>query len=495
MTQNSFEKQIREKLSQTEINPSDGLLDAIFETRAANAKPFLGLGYTKFFIMAAVVAVTAGIWYFNADESKSTTQLASQNSQTQTPDNSTNSQANSDGNNNKNSSVEKPALVDNNGNSNEATASAVTPKSNTKGNNSSPSNSRIPRDKSQKQMASVNDVDAVKNNFVKPVANTRNNKPSKWNGENADVNAYFNVDAPNRPIIDHAIHNGNSHLFVYESVDPAVLANEGLRYSSTSNVQKLDHNFDFEAASMVEKSKNGLTLRGNHSYPLFVDVLYSPTFTKVSHAKDESFDFRSMNRNNINQQFGLRVSTPVFGKFTAFAGLNLLNLNTNYNGTFNYQEQGEVIRKNITYINDPIKGVITVVKYDTSVQTLNKSKNLDFKNTYSVFRMPIGLAYNFGIKKFDFAINASADLNLIAHSTVYTQLTETQTANYTTQSKFLNLGAGLSFMAAYQLSPKFKLIAEPGVSYMCLNADKTGFARTERVLNYTTSVGLRYSLF
>ncbi len=494
MTQNSFEKQIREKLSQTEVNPSDGLLDAIFEARAANARPFLGLGYTKFFIMAAVVAVTAGIWYFNADESKSTTQIASQNTQSQSPNQSDNNVANANANKNGNANAENLASNESNG-ANSEDLTAIKPNIKANNNAASNQNNKKHTSTSQHQMAKADNVNAVKNTFVKPTANRKFDKPSKWNGENADVNAYFNVDAPNRPIIDHAVHNGNSHLFVYESVDPAILANEGLRYSSTSNVQKLNYNFDFEAASMVEKSKNGLALKGNHSYPLFVDVLYSPTYTKVAHAKDESFDFSSMNRNSLNQQFGIRVSTPVFGKFTVFAGINLLNLNTNYNGTFKYQEQAEVIHKRITYINDPLKGVITVVKYDTATELQNKSKDLNFKNTYSVFRMPIGLAYNFGIKKFDFAINASADINAITHSTVNTQLTEAQTANYTTQSKFLNIGAGLSFMAAYQLSPKFKLIAEPGVSYMRLNANRTGFARTERVLNYTTSIGLRYSLF
>ena len=86
MMDNSFEKQIRDKVNQAEVSPADGLLDAIFEKRAARPKPFLGLGYTKLFLLTAVVAITASVWFFNAKDSGSQETLSANPQSEQTSD-------------------------------------------------------------------------------------------------------------------------------------------------------------------------------------------------------------------------------------------------------------------------------------------------------------------------------------------------------------------------------------------------------------------------
>jgi hypothetical protein len=59
----------------------------------------------------------------------------------------------------------------------------------------------------------------------------------------------------------------------------------------------------------------------------------------------------------------------------------------------------------------------------------------------------------------------------------------------------MNMGAGLSFMSAYRISPRFRLIAEPGVHYMNLKGAQTGNIFNEKIYNFTGSIGLRYSIF
>ena len=66
---NSFEKQIRNKVGQAEVRPSEDLFDAILEKRAARSKTYLGVGYKKLLMLTTFVAViTAGFFYYFLNE-------------------------------------------------------------------------------------------------------------------------------------------------------------------------------------------------------------------------------------------------------------------------------------------------------------------------------------------------------------------------------------------------------------------------------------------
>ena len=64
---------------------------------------------------------------------------------------------------------------------------------------------------------------------------------------------------------------------------------------------------------------------------------------------------------------------------------------SHYRGDLPYSEAFTNITTKVTFINDPIKGVIRVETKDTVSGIAAKTKALDFRNTYSLFRLPIGL--------------------------------------------------------------------------------------------------------
>ena len=76
MMDKSFEKQIADKLNRMEVQPSDGLLDSIFEKRAARPKRFAGIGFSG--LALAVLLVSAGVasWLFWDNSGTQTKQQA-----------------------------------------------------------------------------------------------------------------------------------------------------------------------------------------------------------------------------------------------------------------------------------------------------------------------------------------------------------------------------------------------------------------------------------
>ena len=475
---NSFEKQIRDKVNQAEVTPADGLLDAIFEKRATKPKPFMGLGYTKLFLLTALVVVTVGVWVLNTgDSGTKPAPLAGQNSSAS------------------DAAIQLPA----------ASASEKDQVSEKSLTSETPDKFAQKRDhvansehlKSKKLRKHSN----VSQNLANTVKNGRSEKainkiqsivnPSKnWN--TSDPNAYFNVDAAGRPTIDYETHNGNSHLFVYESVDPAMLESSILRYTGTSNIQKVKYPFVFDAMSPIKTSKNQYAVNDKHQRPLFIDLLYSAVYTNT---KTSDAAINTLKNGTFNQQYSLRVTAPIKGKISAFAGLGYMNQISHYRGDLPYSEAFTNITTKVSFINDPIKGVIRVETKDTVSGIAARTKALDFRNTYSLFRLPIGLGYSFGLGQFDFTLYGSADVTLLSYSGVHTKLTEAVISKSESNSKSLHMGAGFSFMSAYRISPRFRLIAEPGVHYIQLKGAQTGNIFNEKIYNFTGSIGLRYSIF
>lgn len=477
---NSFEKQIRNKVGQTEVSPSQDLFDAILEKRAARSKTYLGMGYKKLFMLTAIVAVvTSGIFYYfiQVEESitvqqQSTVQLvesASPETQGQSP-----AQVQS-----ANSEVSEGSATP------EATSSKSLSKNQTQGNSTGTAEvsgqSQSARSGSKQSTKASKGLKKIKEGF--------NGKPS-W--ANADPASYFNVDAANRPVIDLEKHQGNSHLFVYESVNPEALENAILRYTNASHISKIQYPIVFDAFSPVATSKTQYNVNDKHRKPLFIDFLYAQEY---STAKTGDAAVNELKNGTMNQQFGVRVSAPVKGSLSVFAGLGYMDQILHYRGNLSYSEAYTNINTKVTFINDPIKGVIRVETKDTVSGIASKTKAVDFRNQYSLVRMPLGLGYNFGAGKFDFSVYGSADLNLLTYARVNTMLNEANVLVKTSNSKSLNIGAGMSFMAAYRISPRFRLIAEPGLHYMKLNRRQTGNFTNEKIFNFTASLGIRYSVF
>lgn len=477
---NSFEKQIRNKVGQTEVSPSADLFDAILEKRAARSKTYLGMGYKKLLMLTTFIAViTAGVFYYflqfgdsktimnpgsaqlvqsEATEADGESASAMQSGNSEGSSESATSEANS-GNSLKNEQTKQNSKVE--------TASNRLIKSDRSNKNQSPNQTK--------------GLKKIKEGF--------NGKPS-W--ANADPSSYFDVDAVNRPVIDIEKHQGNSHLFVYESVNPEELDNAILRYTNASHISKIQYPMVFEAFSPVATSKTQYNLNKNHRKPLFIDFLYAQVY---STAKTGDAAVNELKNGTMNQQFGIRVSAPIKGPLSLFAGLGYMDQILHYRGNLSYDEAYTRINTKVTFINDPIKGVIRVETKDTVSGIASQTKSVDFRNQYSLLRMPLGLGYNFGAGKFDFSLYGSADLNLLTYAKVNTMLNEANALVKTSNSKSLNIGAGMSFMAAYRISPRFKLIAEPGLHYMRLNGRNTGNFTNEKILNFTASLGIRYSVF
>lgn len=486
MMDNSFEKQIRNKVGQTEVRPSEDLFDAILEKRAARSKSYLGFSYKKLFMLTAIVSViTAGVFYFMLQDDNGVTVQSSQSSaQSVQPTEPSNEgkEAVSEESSNSQVSSNDATQKESSGNSNGNSGSKALDRGNKTGSNVSASVSKARVNDAQQNNKASKGMKKIKDGF--------NGKPS-W--ANADPSSYFNVDAANRPIIDVEKHQGNSHLFVYESVDPQLLENEILRYTGTSRIEKMQYPFAFDAFSPVKTSKNTYNVgNDNNKRPFFVDLLLGNVYTTVL-TQDAAVN--ALKNGTYNQQAGIRVSVPLKGKLSVFAGLGYMNQIVHYRGDYIYNEAFTNITSKVSFINDPIRGVIRVETKDTVRGIAAKSKAVDFKNTYSLFRMPLGLGYNFGAGKFDFTLYGSADLNLLTYAKVNTMLSEANTLLKTSNAKSLHLGAGMSFMTAYRISPRFRLIAEPGVNYMHLKGASTGNFTNEKIYNFTATLGIRYSVF
>ncbi len=476
---NSFEKQIRNKVGQAEVRPSEDLFDAILEKRAARSKTYLGVGYKKLLMLTTFVAViTAGVFYYFLNEEGVTVEHHStaklEQSDVPVTDGTSGSNMQSG-----NSNV-----------SNEASAPEVTKdksmdktQAKQKSNGSASSSGLSKSDRSNKNTS------AQGNKGLKKIKEGFNGKPA-W--ANADPAAYFNVDAVNRPVIDYEKHQGNSHLFVYESVSQDQLENEVLRYTNASRMSKLQYPFAFEEMNPVATTKTQYNTNPNRSKPLFVDLLFAQVY---STAKTGDAAANELKNGTMNQQFGVRVSAPVKGRLSVFAGLGYMNQILHYRGNMSYNEAYTTINTKVSFINDPIRGVIRVETKDTVRGVAAKARSVDMKNNYSLFRVPLGVGYNFGLGKFDFTVYGSADINVLTSASANTRITEASPVMNHNNNKSLHLGAGLSFMSAYRISPRFRLIAEPGMFYMNLNSRRTGNFASEKIYNFTGTIGLRYSLF
>lgn len=477
---NSFERQIKDKLNSAEMTPSEGLLDSIFEKRAAKAKPGLAFGKMGWVLAASIFVVTATVWLYYNNESKTVL-----------------------------SGVEKPEQVINEAESpidvqsvqeaqttDNAPLDLLASKQQNQTHAKMPSLGTKPRTRPvsappvSHQLASNQNADHSTNYN----ANTRSNEFSS----NIDPNAYFNVDAKNRPLIDRERHIGNSHMYVYHAVNPQVLDDLTIGHTATKGIQK----FNAELSQREDLSYRSSEVKNTKSpisrTPYFIDLMYLNGFNsfKATDGFHASTDYNATNAKGNFNQFGIRVSRPISGPWTMSLGFNQANIRTAYKGALNYSTENQVIHTNVHYINDPIKGVIRVETKDTQMQTVYNTQNVNHSNSYSLFRVPVGFAYNFGIGKLQAGLMGSLDFNYLKSSKGFYYDYENHTVKPFSSSKgSLNVGASFSVMAMYKLGNKFGVFVEPGLQFYNIRSKSSFHAVNESVKIFNLGFGLRYIAF
>lgn len=468
----SFEKQITEKLNRMEIKPSEGLLDAIFEKRAAKPKRFAGIPYSGL-VLAALIISAGAITFMLFNDSNSKTRavdktIASESPRTLPESGNENSRQKA-GSVQPDAGIEKPLVAD---------KTLSNRKSGIR-----PAKSAI----------------AVIGKSKTAVSAPESDKQSKVKSSDAlQPASYFDVNSASRPEIVSEMHKGNSHLYVYETAADKDFANAGFVFSRLSRISKIPIGFEDEKLKTMASSNSVFDREAIKRRPFFVDMLYTPSLNMpgTNGNSDLNKASNAITRNTYNTQFGIRVSVPVSNQVSVFSGLFMRDQSNHYKGDLNYSVNQTRIDKTVTFINDPSGNVIKVVKEDTVNYVEEKTQNVNFKNTYSMIQVPLGLSYNFGHGKFDFAFHGSALLNIFRNSNGHTlNLAEHNTRSYSSNGTFMGLGAGFSFMTAYKISPKFRLIFEPGMQYFGINAIKAGSMLNERSFSPQCSIGLRYTVF
>ncbi len=470
MMENSFEKRIADKLKNTEVQPSEHLLDSIFEKRAAKAKRFAVYPFAGAIIGIAVIALI-GFWSWS-DGSKSSVQA-------------NNGIAAADGTNSENQ-VQSENKAESIATENKTTERGLLDQeiqvSNpSKRNNSSNAKSNG-RTKNADLKASIKEKGLITSNAI---------------GSEIDNN-YFNVGKGERPLIQKVEHQGNSHLYVYETIGDEALVNRDFLFSRIARLRKIAVKKSIESIEMVENKpvkRNGPV---KSKRPIYLDFMFNPGINMMLLSGENALvdAGNAMSKVSINQGLGIRVSVPVSPQWNVFAGLNYKEQSNQYKGRLLYTKDQTQINQTVRYINDPIKGVVKVVTYDTVMVKASNSLSVNFKNQYKIFQVPIGFSYNFGYKAFDFALNGSALFNYIKSSQGQNiNLDQHTVLPYSSSKGAFGFGAGLSVMSAYKLNNRIRLIAEPGLQYFGLRSNHFGNNLSERVLSPQLTIGLRYTLF
>lgn len=194
--------------------------------------------------------------------------------------------------------------------------------------------------------------------------------------------------------------------------------------------------------------------------------------------------------------FGARLSIPMRNAMSMTLGIQSKQQSNLYKGGIHYKTNEQEITSTTYYINDPVQGVIPVVVYDTTKFIKDNVFGLNHKNRYQMTQVPIGLAYQFGVGKTQFAFHTAAVLNWVSSANgkqIDVQQQSVTAFNY--KGKSFSVGGNMSLLAAYPLSPRFKLFVEPGVQWFKIKAMNMGNNFNEAVINYNASFGLRYTVF
>lgn len=477
MIDNQFEKQIREKMNRMEVEPSDGLLDSIFEKRAAARQPAAAFGLTKVIAVAAVITGLALLIHFGMGSGDQTSPLAANqnNPVTNSGQESEGPQARSESKDVLNT---QSLNSSGSGSSQSHIADIVQSNRNT-----------ASKGKHQTSMAG-NHPGRVSGPGQKERNSGKNSVTQTFNA-NPDLNAYFNVDATNRPVIASESHLGNSHMYVYQNVDPTLtdyIASNAYPHHMKPFMVAIENeevaNVNLLASSSMSRSHK----------PLFIDIYGSLGMGVFTTGKGAGY-FKDLGKTNVSNGFGVRISKPVSNRFNVFTGLEFNQFINKYKGDFNVSKDVTEISTKTTYINDPVKGTIPVIVNDTNNYTLTKNHKVNHNNRYNVLTLPLGISYNFGFRKLDFSVNLAANLQYLKTGTYQSWSDNSESMVAKSSSSYFNVGAGISLMGSYPLTNKFRLIVEPGFRTLSIPGMKSGNSFGENIYNVSLRAGIRYTVF
>lgn len=494
MKDNSFEKQIAEKLNRMEVRVPDSLLESVFEARAARRKKSGMYGKLILAVSVAVLSLVAVAVYMgrsgngSAPQSGNTAALA--NGQGEQTDNAALSAAPDAGETLAAEQAEQQLEAPGKGASGinaaaeSAAEKALTPLAVFKGNKT--------------RTTKRKDNSAFKTALSGVSQNRKQSESYGFAGILSSPDDYFNLASSSRPELAYEEHNGNSHLFVYKTAVSSESSDKPLIFCRPTGMKPFEMVYGFEAFSPVAAKAKAYRSRTASKKPLFLDLLYMPAWN--THASADGGEYAAIidgiSASSYNTQFGIRLSVPLKQAFSVFGGVNYRAQSNRFKGDITYYSDETRVDKHVSYINDPVKGVVQVVRYDTVNFTSQNVRELNFTNTYTLIQLPLGVSYNFGYGRFDFACHGSVLMNAFVRSSGQAlDAGSGDSKAFSSSRPFYGIGGGLGFMAAARISSRFRLIAEPGLQFYGINSRKAGNNISEKALSGGLSLGLRYTVF
>lgn len=476
MTDKSFEKQIAEKLQGAEMSPSEGLLEKVLEKRVSRSRPFSALGTAgAVLISVAFVSGLISLVIWGSQEK------------------------------------EKPSLAQH-----ESVSGQFTSPESLDQETDNKENAQKKVRQSETELAEYDATTYKVNSLPKASLQTgklRQTRSSRFSGEydesgrQAELNQasgfrsaddYFNLNSGRRPVITDEQHRGNSHLYSYKTAEDQDYADHGFLFSRLSEWKVSSPQYQMDALSPAIGYRSILPPVGKTGRPVFADILFTPSYgTQMVNGKTAADQTgKSTSAYVSSVQAGVRLTLPVQGRIGVHAGLFYREQHTAYKGTVGIEKDATRMETRVSYINDPVQGVIKVTTVDTISYRAQSQEAIDHKNTYKMMQIPLGFSYMFGYKRFDFALNTSVLCNIIMESSGV-RLGENGLPERTFQSdkRYMGLGGSMGLMAAYRVSPQIRIVAEPGFQYFGLDGRKAGNSIYEKVLAPQISLGLRYTVF
>jgi hypothetical protein len=469
MKNNLFEKNIQSKLEGIEIPPSDGLFEKTMKKRALGHQKSLMPFYFKsiavvLFIGAAVFAA----WYTSDVDSTNNIELSD------------------------NQILAEPNVL-NQESENEKFVS------------------EMPNSKSSTDLPVVKNKISAKHTVVsKPqkdliVSKPLNNesviveKPNNINSNIEDngediFQRYFNAASSNKPSILKESHQGNSHLYVFHSMDESMVDAVFINNIKVSRIKKLRLDYPISSYSQVDNNTD-FVRNAKTSKPIFIDVFGIGVVSKgMPYQGDLASIMKQGSEQTYSNGFGFRFIMPLKDRWSVFSGLNVLTQNSKYKFAINQTTQEKEVKLVTRYINDPILGIVPFQAWDTIEVSKTNSQNHDLRNKYTLIQLPIGLSYQTAYKKISLGFNLSTVLNLTSQSQVM-YLDDSKVLLKNSNTKSLSMSHAFGLQLGYDLNSKWKVFAEPSLQFLTINGKKVGSNVNERFLNKQLSVGLRYSLF
>lgn len=461
MKNDLFEKRISEKLDQFQVAPSRDLFDDIMKARTPQAKK--AFWSTWRVLSAFLIAVTVSVIIYQL--------LPTQNDEM----------------------AFSEKLIDSNL-ENEPTVQE----------NKVSNSSSEPENKNEMlgAMSKKQNRNSVKSTFKSSSKEIAKANISENNAANSlfDGNvfeSYFNANSKNRPVIDYEKHDGNSHLYAFVTESEKDIDKVMVNHMKNKLFVRFANHFPELYLNKIEQQNIEKATRVTKK-PFYIDVFQLTSFSKpmISNSQIQLHNMGLLAINSSSFGWGVNVELPIKGKWSAFSGVHGFSLNNRYKGQVEYSVNEEKITKTTRYINDPIKGVIAIESFDTSVISVAKNKNIELQNSYQLIQIPLGMSYNFGYKSFEFSLNASAMLNWSRKQSFQSvNWQNDQISKMESSNNLFGLGLNAGLKVYYPLSNHFKVFVMPGVQSYNMSGVKSSYSHNESVFAKQVQVGIRYSVF